>query len=61
VLEHVCRQTGTGFTEVDILQDPELFARYRYTIPVLCVDGRQVAWGHFSPGVVRRALADLGA
>ena len=25
--------------EVDIQSDPELFARYRYEIPVLCING----------------------
>jgi glutaredoxin len=27
------------FEEVDIQNDPELFARYRYEIPVLCING----------------------
>ena len=34
--------------EIDITQDADLFARYRYEIPVLLRDGREVARGGIS-------------
>ena len=34
--------------EVDITRDADLFARYRYEIPVLMQDGREIARGRIS-------------
>ena len=34
--------------EIDITTNPELFARYRYEIPVLLKDGREVARGRIT-------------
>jgi glutaredoxin len=47
-------QAGLRYEERDILADPALFARYRYRIPVLAADGRDVQEGHFDPAVLRR-------
>lgn len=43
-------QPEFGFTidEVDITSDANLFARYRYEIPVLVKDGREIARGRIS-------------
>jgi hypothetical protein len=32
-------------TEIDIRQDPDIFAQYRYRIPVIMIDGQIVAEG----------------
>ena len=34
--------------EIDITRDDDLFARYRYDIPVLLRDGRQIARGRIT-------------
>jgi glutaredoxin len=41
--------------ETDITRDPDLFARYRYEIPVLLKDGREIARGR----ITDRELATL--
>ncbi|MBW3576830.1 MAG: glutaredoxin family protein [Actinobacteria bacterium] len=41
---------------IDIDQDPELQARYDIRVPVVVVDGREVAEGRLEPGVVRQAI-----
>jgi glutaredoxin len=56
VLVSLAREEGVAFDEEDILEDPDLFARYRYRVPVLVVDDEEVAFGHFPPGTVRAAL-----
>lgn len=42
------------FTDVD--DDPDLQARYHVRVPVVEVDGREVADGGLAPGVVHRAV-----
>lgn len=41
---------------IDIDQDPALHDRYHIRVPVIVVDGREVAEGQVSPGTVRRAV-----
>lgn len=41
---------------VDIDADPELQRRYQVRVPVVAVDGDEVAEAHLPPGVVRRAV-----
>ena len=45
-------QPAYGFVvdEVDISADTDLFARYRYDIPVLMREGRELARGRISEG-----------
>jgi glutaredoxin len=43
-----------AYREVDVDSDPELFARHRYDIPVIEVDGRKA----FKHRVGRQALLD---
>ena len=43
--------------EVDITGDPELFARYRYVIPVLAIDGKEAFVSKVSEFRLRKALA----
>lgn len=42
--------------EMDITQDDELFAQYRYRIPVVVVNGRELA-APIGPGELEQALA----
>jgi glutaredoxin len=46
-----------SFREIDITTDPELFARYRYVIPVLAIDGKDVFVSKISELRLRKALA----
>lgn len=39
VIEQVCEQTGTTWTELSILDDPELADEYWDRIPVTLIDG----------------------
>ena len=53
----VCAETGDGWTEVDIDADPELRAEYSDQIPVVLVDGVQVASHRLAADDLRAALA----
>ena len=43
--------------ETDITRDPDLFARYRYEIPVLLKDGREIARGRVTEAELLNILA----
>jgi hypothetical protein len=47
-LEELQPRYGFVLDEVDITRDDELFARYRYEIPVLLRDGYEIARGRIS-------------
>ena len=55
VLERAQRQAAFALEEVDISQDAELLARYGNDIPVILLDGREIA-RHF---VRERQLLEL--
>jgi len=42
--------------ERDILEDAEAFARYRYLIPVLDIEGGELLYPPHHPDIVRGAL-----
>lgn len=44
---------------VDITENPELFARYRFRIPVVVLDGREIAAGIVTTPGLRSALSRL--
>jgi hypothetical protein len=48
LLDELQPEYGYAIDEIDITQDDELFARYRYEIPVLLKDGREIARGRIS-------------
>ena len=56
VVEQVCTELGVGWTEVDITQDPELFAQWWEQIPVTLVDGVQHTFWRVDPARLRAAL-----
>ena len=56
LLEELRPEYGFVVEEIDIAGDAELFARYRYDIPVLMKDGREVARGRISDRELVRLL-----
>jgi hypothetical protein len=62
ILSRVVRELGTTYVKVDIEGSPELFARYRYRIPVIEVTGGQILDWPTTLERVRRAIrASAGA
>lgn len=57
VVAAVCADTGAGWTEVSILDDPELADRYAEQIPVVLVDGVVHDFWRVDAGRLREALA----
>jgi glutaredoxin len=57
VVERVTAELGVGWTELDITEDAELYARYRDQIPVTLVDGAQHDFWRVSESRLRAALA----
>jgi glutaredoxin len=57
VVERVTEELGVGWTELDITEDAELYARYRDQIPVTLVDGAQHDFWRVSESRLRAALA----
>jgi glutaredoxin len=55
VIDHCRQQVDFVLEVVDISQDPELFERYRSDIPVILLDGEEIA-RHF---VRERKLLEL--
>jgi len=56
VIEQVCAELGESYTEISILDDPELIRRYGEEIPVTLVDGRQHDFWRVDPARLRAAL-----
>jgi hypothetical protein len=56
VVADVCADLGVGWSEVDILTDPDLLARYAEYIPVVVVDGEPHDFWRVSPDRLRAAL-----
>jgi hypothetical protein len=57
VVESVCGELGERYRTVDIDSSADLVARYGEAIPVVLVDGSQIAQWRLAPDVLRRALA----
>ena len=57
VVAAVCADTGTGWAEVSILDDPELADRYAEQIPVVLVDGVVHDFWRVDSRRLREALA----
>lgn len=56
VVAQVCGELGVAWTERSILNDAELQRRYAELIPVVLVDGREIAVWRLDEGTLRRAL-----
>ena len=64
---HLCDVTkadltrlGIPFVERDVDADPALHEEHSDYVPVVLVDGRQVAWGRVDPDKVVRAVRRRG-
>jgi hypothetical protein len=57
VVEAVAEDTGTGWRELSILEDPDLAARYAEQIPVVLVDGEPHDFWRVDEQRLRSALA----
>ena len=56
VIERVAREEGVEWEELNMLDDPELVARYAEQIPVTLVDGRQHDYWRVDENRLRKAL-----
>ena len=56
LLDVVLEDSGVDVHEVDITQDAALFERFRYDIPVLTIDGAEVARHRVSEPALAAAL-----
>ena len=57
----VAAELGLALTERDIRSDPDLDALYRHDIPVLLLDGREVARHRVSAEDLRARLRGMAA
>ncbi len=56
VVEIVCAERDLDFTETNIWDDPALADRYAARIPVITVDGTEIAHFRVDPAALRAAL-----
>ena len=59
LLDEVAGEFDLTVTSVDITTDQEIFARYRYDIPVVTCDGREIARGRIAEAPLLAALRRL--
>ncbi|HLY23697.1 MAG TPA: glutaredoxin family protein [bacterium] len=57
ILERLRAEFAYRVEHVDITENADLFARYRYRIPVVAVDGREIASGIVTTPALRAALS----
>ena len=57
VIERVAREEGVEWEELNMLDDPELVARYAEQIPVTLVDGRHHDYWRVDENRLRKALS----
>lgn len=57
LLDELASQVEFDLDEVDIRLDAALFERFRYRIPVLCINGREMLEGRFSAYDLAQAYA----
>ena len=56
LLEDLAHDVDFELREVDIRDDPNVFARYRYRIPVIAINGREVLEGRIEAGDLAHAV-----
>ena len=59
-LDDLRERLGFDLETVDVESDPALLRRHRDRVPVVFVDGREVAFGRLDPAALHRALAGGG-
>lgn len=57
VVSRVAAQTGVGWCEQDISDDPQLLAQWAEYVPVILVDGAVHGWFRVREDRLREALA----
>jgi thiol-disulfide isomerase/thioredoxin len=57
LLRDLQRETPFEIESIDITADPDLFARYREAIPVICLEGVEIARGRVSQSAARSAIS----
>jgi glutaredoxin len=60
LLEALAGERDFELRELDIVGDTALFERYRYRIPVIVVDGREVLEGRIAAAELAAALGASG-
>lgn len=60
LVRRVLQGTGVTVVELDITRDLETFVRFRHEIPVLEIDGREVARHRVTEPALLAALRDAG-
>ncbi len=55
-VSRLAERYGLALTRVDIETDPELFDLHRYRIPVVELEGHELAWGRISERGLERKL-----
>jgi Glutaredoxin-like domain (DUF836) len=60
VVRRVADDTGAGWVELSVDDDPELLARYSEQVPVVLVDGAQHDFWRVDEQRLRRALTGAG-
>ena len=56
VVEEVAAELDLGFVERDVRDDPEIERRYLFEIPVLMLDGQEIARHRITPTELRARL-----
>jgi glutaredoxin len=56
ILDELAPERGFVVEEVDIESDPALFEQYRYEIPVVVMDGNEIARGKIDERALAAAL-----
>jgi len=56
IVATVCAESGEGFEELSVLDDPELYDEHAERIPVVLVDGRPHDFWRVDPARLRAAL-----
>lgn len=59
LLEEIANECDLVLTSVDITGDPDLYARYRWEIPVVVCEGQEVAKGRIAEAQLLAALRRL--
>ena len=59
LLDEVAAEFDLAITSVDITSDQELLTTYRYDIPVVTFDGREIARGRIDEATLLAALRRL--
>ena len=59
ILQHLRQEFDFDIEHIDITADPRLLHCYREKIPVLAVDGREIAWGIVTVVNLRSAVKRL--